>query len=79
MKISKILIILNVIGLILAILWWYFAPDFEPAITTIGLTTALIGQIFINEKKGAKRNIKMNQKSGANSNNIQVGGDINQN
>jgi hypothetical protein len=75
MKISHILVILNVIGLVLAILWWYFVRDFEPAITTVGLTAALAGQLFIKEKK--KKNIKMTQKSGDNSTNIQVGGDIN--
>jgi len=78
MKTAKyILIPINIIGLTLAILWWYFIPDFEPAITTLGLTGTLIGQIFISQRAKKKNGIQMTQKSGDNSTNIQVGRDFN--
>lgn len=78
MKLSSFLIVLNIICLVLAILWWYFEPDFEPAITTIGLIAALISQIFISENKRRKKTTNMTQKSGNNSTNIQVGRDYKQ-
>ena len=77
MKTTHILISLNIVGLVLSSLWWYTTRDFEPIITGLSLIGILIVQLFFNEKQKRKKSIKMNQKSGDNSTNIQVGGDFN--
>jgi hypothetical protein len=73
MKISHILIVINIVGLALSSLWWYTTRDYEPIITGLGLIGILIVLIFVGEKQKRKKSIKMNQKSGDSSTNIQVG------
>ena len=44
--------ILNLAGLLLAVAWLYKSPDWEPAITSIGLLVVFLGQeLFPNVKK----------------------------
>ena len=78
MKISNILIVLNLVGLALTTLWWYSIRDYEPIITGIGLIGALIVQLFVNENRKREKNFNMVQKTGNNSTNIQIGGNFNQ-
>lgn len=77
MKTSNILIFINIISLILAVLWWYSSREYEPIITCLGLLGALIVQVFVRENSKRQNNIKMTQKSGKNSTNIQIGGNLN--
>jgi len=75
MTTKTILIILNIAGLIGALIWLMVNPDWEPLVTSIGLIAALIAQIKFggNEEGG----INMTQKSGKGSTNYQSGRDIN--
>jgi hypothetical protein len=70
----KVLVILNILGLIGALIWLYSNPDWEPLITTIGLIATLIAQLSIGSN--SKYRIKMSQRGGKNSKNIQAGGNI---
>lgn len=76
MRIQIILILLNVVGLAIAIVWWAKHPDYEPAITIIGLTGALATQLFFGITSKEKDSITLKQKSGDNSNNYQAKGNI---
>lgn len=53
--------IINLIALIGAIIWWLTAPDWEPAVTSIGLLNSLLTQIFTSDE--IKSRIKLIQKS----------------
>jgi hypothetical protein len=71
---TKILIILNILGLIGSLIWLYSKPDWEPLVTAIGLVATLIAQFSFNTKLRDK--IIMSQKGGKNSKNYQSGGNI---
>jgi hypothetical protein len=72
---KRILVILNILGLIGALLWFFFKPDWEPLVTAIGLIATLVAQLSIGTKWIDK--IKMTQRGGKNSKNYQSGGNIN--
>lgn len=67
-----ILVIVNFIALIGALIWWATAPDWEPAITSIGLFGALLTQIFSNNEIRSK--MKFSQKSNDGSHAYQAAG-----
>lgn len=67
-----LLAIVNFIALIGAIIWWVTAPDWEPAITSIGLFGTLLAQIFANDE--IKSKLKLVQKSKKESYNYQAAG-----
>lgn len=67
-----ILVIVNFVALIGALIWWTTAPDWEPAITSIGLLGALLAQIFSSEEIRSK--IKLSQKSFEDSHAYQAAG-----
>lgn len=66
------LAIINFIALIGAIIWWAKAPDFEPAVTSIGLFGVLLAQIFTTDE--IKSKLKFVQKSKKESHNYQAAG-----
>jgi len=68
-----ILAIINFVALIGAIIWWSTAPDWEPAVTSIGLFGALLAQIFTSDEMKSK--LKLVQKSKEESHNYQAAGD----
>lgn len=45
-----ILAVINLLALIGATIWWISNPDWEPAVTTIGLFGGLLAQAFTNEE-----------------------------
>lgn len=67
-----VLVIINLIALIGAVLWWITTPDWEPAITSIGLFGALIAQVLTSDE--IKENIKQKIKAKKESYNYQAGG-----
>lgn len=67
------LVIINLIALIGAILWWITAPDWEPAITSLGLFGAIIAQILTSDE--IRSNLKQKINSKKESHNYQSGGD----
>lgn len=70
------LIIINAIALLCAIIWSIQSNyEWEPIITSLGLTVALIGQIFAKSKQDKKTNMKQEVKN--NSVGIQAGGNVN--
>ena len=71
-KMRTVLAIINFIALIGAIIWWISAPDWEPAVTSIGLFGALIAQIFTSDE--IKSKLKFIQKSGKKPHNYQAAG-----
>lgn len=73
MKTNKILIILNILGIIGCLFWLMTEKSWEPLVTTIGLIGSLIALIY--SKSG--NSINMKQKGGKKSTNYQSGGDIN--
>jgi len=66
--------IVNLISLIGAALWWISAPDWEPAVTTTGLFGALLAQVFTNEEFKQKVGLSISSKK--NSKNYQSARDI---
>jgi len=68
-----ILGIINLLALIGAIIWWISNPDWEPAVTTIGLFGGLLAQAFTNEEIKTMIRQKINSKN--DSHNYQAGGD----
>ena len=72
---KKTLIILNIAGLLGALIWLMVDTSWEPLVTSIGLVGALIAQISSDNKSGDKTVMK--QKGGKNSKNYQSKGDIN--
>lgn len=68
-----VLAIISFVALIGAIIWWVTAPDWEPAVTSIGLFGALLAQILTSDE--IKSKMKLSQKSEKNSHNYQAGGD----
>ncbi len=67
-----ILAIISFVALIGAIIWWITTPDWEPAVTSIGLFGALLAQIFSSDE--IKSKLKLVQKSGKESHNYQSAG-----
>jgi mevalonate kinase len=45
MSTKRFILILNALSLVIAIFWWVYKPDFEPALTTLVLLATLIGLI----------------------------------
>lgn len=75
MTIKKILIVLNIAGLLSSFVWLYNQQELEPLITSIGLIATLIAQLSKNNNNSDK--VIMKQKGGKNSTNYQSKGDIN--
>lgn len=71
----KSLGVLFSIAFILSVLWYYFSPGYEPAITALATLSALISNVFIRQKK--TRDEGQNQTVGDKSAAIQAGGDVN--
>lgn len=74
MPIKKVLIILNILGLVGSLIWVVTDPGWEPVVTIVGLIATLIAQLF-NAGDGGNR-VKMSQKGGKGSTNYQSKGDI---
>jgi hypothetical protein len=56
--IMKIVIgLINLIALIGAIVWWLAAPDWEPAVTSLALFSALLAQVFTNDEIRSRINL----------------------
>lgn len=70
------LIILNIAGLIIMLIWLKENPGWEPISVILGQIGLLIIQI---KNVNNDNKVKMNQKGGKNSNNYQSGRDINLN
>jgi len=68
-----ILAIISFVALVGAIIWWITQPDWEPAVTSIGLFGALLAQIFTSDEIKQKIKIKIEGKK--DSHNYQSGGD----
>lgn len=73
MNTNKILIILNILGIIGCLIWLMTEKSWEPLVTTIGLIGSLIALIYSKNSNS----ISMKQKGGKKSTNYQSGGDIN--
>ena len=71
---KKILIILNIAGLLGALIWLFISPDWEPLVTVIGLIAALIALLYGGGDSGK---FKMTQKGGKKSTNYQSAKNIN--
>jgi len=72
---KKTLLILNIAGLLGALIWLMVDATWEPLVTSIGLVGTLIAQISSNKNSAEKTVLK--QKGGKNSKNYQSKGDIN--
>lgn len=72
---KKVLITINILALIAASLWFISNLDWEPLITILGLITSLI-VLLAKDSNKKPQNIKLSQKSGDNSINIQGAHDI---
>lgn len=72
---KKTLIILNIAGLLGALIWLMIEKSWEPLVTSLGLIGSLIALIYNNSQTGD--NIQMKQKGGKKSKNYQSAGDIN--
>ena len=76
MTIKKILIVLNIAGLLASLVWLYNQRELEPLITSIGLVATLIAQLY-SDRNNSSDNLTMHQKGGKGSKNYQSNGDIN--
>lgn len=74
MPIKKVLIILNILGLIGCLIWIVTDPGWEPVVAIVGLIATLITQLF-DAGDGGNR-FKMTQKGGKGSTNYQSKGNI---
>jgi hypothetical protein len=74
MKVKPILKILNVLGILGAILWLMANPSWEPLITVIGLIGSFIALMNSNKEDAT---IYLRQKGGKKSTNYQSARDIN--
>ncbi len=74
MPIKKVLIILNILGLVGCLIWVVTDPGWEPVVAIVGLIATLIAQLF-NAGDGGNR-FKMTQKGGKGSTNYQSKGNI---
>lgn len=74
MPIKKVLIILNILGLVGCLIWVVTDPGWEPVVGIVGLIATLIAQLF-NAGDGGNR-FKMTQKGGKDSKNYQSIGDM---
>jgi hypothetical protein len=63
MPIKKVLIILNILGLIGCLIWIVTEPGWEPAVGIVGLIGTLIAQLFNAGDDG--NSFKMTQKGGS--------------
>lgn len=72
---NKLLIVLNIAGLLGSLIWLMVAKDWEPLVTSIGLIATLVSLLYSNNQ--IEKRVKMNQKGGKNSSNYQSGRDIN--
>jgi hypothetical protein len=76
MTTRKVLIVLNIAGLLGALIWLFTQPEWEPLVTSIGLIATLVAQLFSTKGKNGD-NVIMKQKGGKGSKNYQSKGDIN--
>lgn len=74
--IKKTLIVLNIAGLLVSLVWLYNQRELEPLLTSIGLIAALIAQLYADSNNNSD-NLTMKQKGGKGSTNYQSKGDIN--
>jgi hypothetical protein len=72
--IKKTIIVLNILGLLGALIWLMTDQTWEPLVTSIGLIGALIALLFSGRQRG---DTIMKQIGGKNSKNYQSKGDIN--
>jgi len=72
---KKLLLILNLLGLLGSIIWLITDVSWEPLVTSIGLLASLTAQLYNNRNSDSK--VIMTQKGGKNSKNYQSKGDIN--
>lgn len=73
---KKILITLNIIGIIGSTIWLIYTNDFEPFVTLIGLIGSLI-TLLRSSNEETNSAITLKQKGGIGSTNYQSNGDIN--
>lgn len=71
---KKVLIILNIAGLLGSLIWLMFEKSWEPLVTCLGLISSLI--VLINSTSNSDGNIDMKQKGGKNSKNYQSSGNM---
>lgn len=71
---KKTLIILNIAGLLGALIWLFKAPDWEPLVTSIGLIGSLIALLY--SSNSVTKKIIMTQRGGKKSTNYQTKGNI---
>lgn len=76
MMIKKILIVFNIAGLLVSLVWLYNQRELEPLVTSIGLVATLITQLYADRNNNSD-NLTMKQKGGKGSTNYQSKGDIN--
>lgn len=74
--IKKILIVLNIVGLLVSLVWLFNQMELEPLVTSIGLIATLIAQLYT-DRNNYPDNLTMKQKGGKGSTNYQSKGDIN--
>ncbi|MGB3850536.1 MAG: hypothetical protein WA958_11260, partial [Tunicatimonas sp.] len=74
MPIKKVLIILNIIGLVGCLIWVVSEPSWEPVVAIVGLIATLIAQLFSTRESGNK--LKMTQKGDKGSTNYQSNGQM---
>jgi len=74
MQIKKVLIILNIIGLVCCLIWVITDPGWEPVVAIVGLIATLIA-LFFNAGDG-DNGFKMTQKGGKGSTNYQSNGNM---
>ena len=75
---KKAILLLNIIGLIITLIWLYHDRSWEPLASSILLIATLIPQFFYKTvtEESSQNNITMKQKGGKNSNNFQSAGNI---
>ena len=74
--INKILVFLNIVGLLVSLVWLYNQRELEPLVTSIGLIATLIAQLYADRNNNSD-NLNMKQKGGKDSTNYQSKGNIN--
>lgn len=72
---KQTLVILNIAGLLGALIWLMSSPGWEPLVTTVGLVAALIALLY-SGGQGSSDKTRMTQKGGKGSTNYQAKGDI---
>lgn len=78
MDMKKAILLLNIIGLIITLIWLYNDRSWEPLASSILLIATFIPQLYnkVDAEESSQNNITMKQKGGKNSNNFQSAGNI---